>query len=255
MTSASGPGRAGGDRTAGRRPRAVPSALRWPAAVPGPDVPASAAARASPRGAEPGYVQRERPRPGSVAGRVRGDQGHPGRSRRSRRCPAAAGRAPGRRTAAGGRAGTGGFGRPLLVQPARPGLPRAQPQAQAPQNTWAGTAVHPGPQPARRARPAQAASAAGSTSRPSASVRPSGSATVSPGSMTTRSGPASVPRIRMNPHGASDRLVHGPAGSRAGSNATDSWVPRTSSGTTIRASGAAWASQAGARSLDARRWR
>ena len=34
-----------------------------------------------------------------------------------------------------------------------------------------------------------------------------------------------------------------------GSNATDSWVPRTSSGTTIRPRGTACASHAGARSL------
>ena len=65
-----------------------------------------------------------------------------------------------------------------------------------------------------------------------------------------RSGPASEPRIRMNPHGAMDRLTQCPAcAGVAGPNATASCDPRTSSGTTIRASGPACCSQAGARSL------
>ena len=95
----------------------------------------------------------------------------------------------------------------------------------------------------------KAASAAPSTSCPSASVRPSGSMTESPGwSTTVRSGPASDPRIRMNPHGAIDRLTQCPPDPER-PNATASCDPRTSSGTTIRAPGPAWSSQAGARSL------
>ena len=77
--------------------------------------------------------------------------------------------------------------------------------------------------------------------------------TESPGwSTTVRSGPASEPRIRMNPHGATDLLTQCPRASLRGPsrpNATASCDPRTSSGTTIRASGAAWSSQARARSL------
>ena len=94
-----------------------------------------------------------------------------------------------------------------------------------------------------------AASAAPSASCPSASVSPSGSVTDSPGwSTTVRSGPASDPRIRMNPHGAIDRLTQCPPDPER-PNATASCDPRTSSGTTIRAPGPAWSSQAGARSL------
>ena len=57
----------------------------------------------------------------------------------------------------------------------------------------------------------------------------------------------------MNPHGMMDRLTQCPARpaceGTARPNATASCDPRTSSGTTIRASGPAWCSQAGARSL------
>ena len=52
------------------------------------------------------------------------------------------------------------------------------------------------------------------------------------------SGPASDPRIRMNPHGAMDRLTQCPPDPER-PNATASCDPRTSSGTTIRAPGPA----------------
>ena len=110
----------------------------------------------------------------------------------------------------------------------------------SPKNTWAG----PVRTPVDSSRPGSAsaaASAAGSTSRRSGSRR------TRPGWITTVcSGPASAPRILMNPHGASDRLAQCPP---ERPNATDSCVPPTSSGTTIRAPGVTCSSHAEARSL------
>ena len=73
--------------------------------------------------------------------------------------------------------------------------------------------------------------------------------TVSPGWIVmVRSGPASEPRSRMNPHGASDTLRQLPSGPWR-SKAAATCVPRRSSGTTIRPSGVSWLSHAGAKSL------
>src|SRR5947209_4990156 len=98
--------------------------------------------------------------------------------------------------------------------------------------------------------PARAAASAADSMPASPGPEP-GTVTVSPGTRTvTRSGPASEPRIRMNPQGAIVRLVQCP--SPACVNPTDNCIPRTSSGTTIRApgpEGPACATQAGARSL------
>ena len=112
----------------------------------------------------------------------------------------------------------------------------------SPQKTWTELVRTPVPN-AVGGSSMKAASTAPSTSCPSASVSPSGSITESPGwSTTARSGPASDPRIRMNPHGAIDRLTQCPPDPER-PNATASCDPRTSSGTTIRAPGAAWCSQ------------
>ncbi len=118
---------------------------------------------------------------------------------------------PGPRSGVRGRAGRRAAPRrarpPFLVQPARPGLMGREPQAQPPDHLR-----RPGPDPGR-VRHGRSGQQAGQRRPPFTSGVPSGSSRDRPGaSSTTRSGPASEPRIRMNPHGASDRLVHGPPG-------------------------------------------